>query len=94
MKLFTIEELEKMQITKGQLSKYLPMEKIRAFDYAMPQNWLDNFSEYMGKYYYNLILGSTFWVYSDEMPGFSWGAPLSLCKEVQEKIEAYQKGDK
>lgn len=91
MKTYSIKELEEIQITKGDLSELLP-KNIRAFDYALPQHWLDDISKVYNHLYYHLILSTTFWVYSDEDPKYKWGGPMSLCTEVVEMIKEYEGG--
>lgn len=52
-----------------------------SFDYALPQNWLDQFCKKFNLEYY-LVLGTTVWVYYKGQEG-----PVSCCREVQEAIE-------
>jgi hypothetical protein len=89
MKTYSIKELEAMNITKGELSKMMP-DWVKGFDYALPQTWLDDISRKYNNLYYDLILSTTFWAYSDEKAGYKWGGPLTLCTQVKEMIEHYQ----
>jgi hypothetical protein len=81
---YTIEELEKMRISKDKLFKNLM--KVKTFDFALPQEWLDNFSNRhqckLKGITYELIRSTTVWVYPESKP-------LSLCTEVQEQIDLY-----
>lgn len=81
MKTYTIEQLKKMNLTKGQLIKKMG---VKTYDTALPQNWLNNFVDWTGLDYH-LVLSTTVWNYTQE--GF--GQPLSGCTEVQEKIYQY-----
>lgn len=81
---YTISELEKMRISKGELFK--DMEKIKTFDYTLPQEWLNNFSLWckMSDFNinYELIRSTTVWLYPENKP-------VSMCTEVQEQIDKW-----
>ena len=76
---YTIEQLEKMNVSKGDLFK--DFFKVKTFDYALPQNWLDNFVNW-SSLPYHLVLSTTVWIYPENKP-------MSICTEVQEKIDEY-----
>ena len=70
--------------TKGDLAKAMQLEeKSRAFDYALPQCWIDQFCKNhpLG---YDAVLSTTFWVYEDES---TFGRPVSGLELVQKTIE-------
>lgn len=85
---FTAKQLEYLKITKKQAAQILKLEEnYRAFDYALPQNWLDFFHNRFGwlqTMSYDLILSTTFWAYPKDA---SFGIPISICTEVQERIK-------
>ena len=82
--MFTSIEIEKLNCTKERLSKLL---KLKTFDYALPQDWLNDFSEY-SRFNYNFILHTTFWCYD-----FIYGKPVSACTAINKEIEKYMKGN-
>ena len=69
-------------ISKSECFERLNKEKYE-FDYALPQNWLDEFVK-KTKLEYHLVLSTTVWVY--ERKGFN-SFPVSCCVEVQRAIE-------
>lgn len=81
-------ELEGM--TKEQIAKkYMPKEAAFSFDYALPQQWLDELSNFAkdSGYTYHQILGTTYMIYG---LGLSiYGAPWSACKEIDDLIAAF-----
>ena len=81
----SFEETRKDGIqTKGDLAKAMKLEeKCRAFDYALPQNWLDSFVK-KHPFAYNAVLSTTFWVYEK---GCTFGRPVSGLEAVQKAIE-------
>lgn len=87
------------QFSKAEISAWGSMTKERlakeaipddgTFDYALPQQWLDDFVRYAGlRPEYHFVLGTTFMLYSDKR-GFRYGMPWSACVEVQNLIEMY-----
>lgn len=78
--MYTIKQLEKMNICKGDLIKKMNW---KVYDTALPQNWLNWFTDESGLDYW-LILSTTVWSY-DSNTGF--GQPISACIEVQKKID-------
>jgi hypothetical protein len=88
---YSIEELEAMRITKRDLADKILLSKWEeegrcAFDYALPQQWLDKFTD-LAKIDYHLVLSTTFWVYQE---GSVFGYPVSGCKEVNQKLRAWR----
>jgi len=83
MERYTINQIFKMNTTKGDLFKKLEKSG-KVFDYALPQGWLNVFSEYAEKtgLTYHFILSTTVWVYPESMP-------FSICQEVQQLIDEY-----
>jgi hypothetical protein len=76
--------LDMIDITKGELAKRMQLaEKCRAFDFALPQPWLDVF-ERRTALPYHMISSTTFWCYP---PDSIFGIPVSGCKEVQAEID-------
>lgn len=73
----TIRELKAMNAYKADLFKDMD----GAFDYAMPQGWLDSFSDWCKQadptITYELIRSTTVWAYQDSI-----GRPVTCCKEV------------
>jgi hypothetical protein len=73
-----------MRISKGEL--FQDLMKVKTFDFALPQEWLDNFSNRhqckLKGITYELIRSTTVWTYPESKP-------LSLCTEVQEQIDLY-----
>ena len=88
---YSIEELDSMRITKRQLAEKTFLAKWEkegrcAFDYSLPQQWLDDFVERSGLDY-NLVLSTTFWVYPE---GSTFGYPISGCHEVNSKLKEWR----
>jgi hypothetical protein len=69
--------------SKGEVFAPLGRNKEIQFDYALPQQWLDNFVE-KSKLPYDLVTGTTVWAYR----GFVEG-PVSCCMEVQICLQSY-----
>lgn len=87
---FTLEQLEYLKITKRQAAEILQLEEgYDSFDYTLPQIWLDWFAKIVAcskpEITYNLISSTTFWCYSKSTGVV--GLPVSICIEVQKKIE-------
>ena len=79
--------------TKEELAKQTIPPDV-TFDYALPQQWLDDFVRWAGlRPEYHFVLGTTFMLYSDKR-GFRYGVPWSACKEVNSLIQLYQSGEK
>lgn len=80
---FSLDKLERMNITKGELFKGLE----GVFDYALPQGWLDHFSEWCKvnapRLTYGWITFTTVWSYGK---GDLLGGPVSACNEVHTAI--------
>jgi hypothetical protein len=69
-------------ISKKECFERLSKEKYE-FDYALPQNWLDEFVK-KTHLEYHLVLSTTVWVYKrNSFESF----PVSVCVEVQRQIE-------
>jgi hypothetical protein len=83
-KTYSINELEKMKVSKGEL--FADYGKAKSFDFALPQVWLNSFANYckqgQRELSYHLILSTTVWVYPESKP-------ISLCTEVQKEIDNY-----
>ncbi len=82
----TINELTEYPVTKHQAFQNFD----GAFDYSLPQHWLDNVADYALKngysnVTYDLILSTTIWYYEK----LGYGAPLTCCCEVGDLIEQY-----
>jgi len=84
MKTITLETLESMQVSKGKL-----FESVKdTFDYSLPQDWLNDFSQYCNLHQsiksienaYHIILSTTVWVYPKNN---YFGKPLFACTEVK-----------
>lgn len=89
--LFQLEELEASGMTKRHLADKILLTKWEAegrcaFDYALPQQWLDEFVEKTGLDY-GLVLSTTFWVYSKDSV---FGYPVSGCSEVNNKLKEWR----
>ena len=64
------------------------------FDYALPQQWLDEFADWcsdngLENITYHLILGTTVWGYPETHRTF--GCPVTCCCEVLEAMERWQR---
>lgn len=75
---YTWKELLNSNKSKGDLFRHLS-EKGKIFDYALPQNWLDNMSKHPNLTY-DMVLYSTVWIYPED-------EPYSVCKDVCRVIE-------
>ena len=80
--MFTAIEIEKLDCSKERLAKLL---KLKTFDYALPQDWLNDFHKY-SSFNYNFILHTTFWCYNSV-----FGKPISACIQINNEIEKYMK---
>jgi hypothetical protein len=80
-KVFKKDELERTGWTKGELLKHMELDV--TVDTALPQQWLDQFVKQTGLDYH-LVLGTTFFAYSDELNLF--GVPVSGCYEVNQRL--------
>ena len=72
------------EMSKGEAFSKLSNEKYE-FDYALPQNWLDQFV-LESRLDYHRVLSTTVWVY--ERKSHRSGA-VSICVEVQRALEIY-----
>lgn len=81
----TIPELQDMNPTKMELFEDLK----ECYDFALPQQWLDNFSKWCEVNFvdvtYSLIRGTTVVGYKD-----SFGEFITRCTEVFDAYEAWQ----
>lgn len=86
MNKYTFEQLNEMRISKGELFAELKSDKSHEFDYALPQDWLNDLAAFCEKYAplvtYNLIRSTTVWVYPES-------APLTCCIEVDKAIDLW-----
>lgn len=79
---YTLASLKTSNCTKLDLFPQDIMEGMgyRTYDYALPQQWLDEFADYCREHYtqvtYNLILSSCVWAYGDTQ------GPVTCCYEV------------
>lgn len=84
---YTYSELNQMRQTKGELFAQLQREGIE-FDYALPQDWLNEFSAYCEKHNpivtYHLISSTTVWAY-----GNVFGTPVTVCSDVQVMLDRF-----
>jgi hypothetical protein len=89
MKQFTLKQIEKMLVPKGELFQTLKNEGMK-FDYALPQDWLNDLADYCRVYFPNvtrdLITSTTVWVYASQ--GFTFGDAFTACTEVQQAMDA------
>lgn len=88
---FTFSALNQYRRTKGELFQdFTEQTGIKTFDYALKQNWLDNFAEWCKEnrpaVTYHLISSTTVWAYPE---GYYGGKPISVCVEVDEALNAY-----
>lgn len=75
------KQLIDMRISKQELSERIGLKDV-CFDYALPQNWLNEFTD-THNLDYNLVRSTTFYVYDDFIKGY----PVSGCYEVQILID-------
>lgn len=102
-KQYILEDLRNMNVTKGELAKLAIPEDV-TFDTALPQRWLDEFTDYVWRnsllfnpeedrrFIYQLTLGTSFVIYSRER-GFPYGLPWSACVEISDLIEKFMYRD-
>lgn len=80
------KDLEKLNYTKEEL---FANEKIK-FDYSLPQDWLNSFSDFCKKYginlSYDMISSTTVWGYTKEN---YYGFPIFACVEVYIEYMTY-----
>jgi hypothetical protein len=80
--MYTIEELKEKRMSKEELFKGINF----SFDHSLPQDWLDEFSNWCKIYYpeitYDIILSTTIWAYTQNN---FYGFPVFGCLEVCEK---------
>jgi hypothetical protein len=70
-----LPEMTKAEVFKG----------LDNFDFALPQNWLNDFVDW-SHFDYSLVLSTTVWSYVSSL----FGMPVSCCIEVQNKIDEYE----
>lgn len=76
--------------TKADLARTMKLEeKCRAFDYALPQCWIDNIVKET-ILQYDVVLPTTFWVYEE---GSIFGRPVSGLEFVQQEIDKEREGN-
>ena len=93
-KAYPLEKLKEMRVSKRELVKMMLIEDI-TFDYALPQNWLDDFVDGAAmkikfprlsrEEVYSLVLSTTVWVYPK---GSTFGHPISGCTEIATSLPA------
>lgn len=92
LKEFTIDEIERLNVTKQRLAELIGLKENGYFDYALPQEWLNAFIKaktpdfYDESQFYTLVRSTTFSVYIDGELNF-----ISGCKEVNYLIKRYLK---
>jgi len=88
MKVYTLKELKESGISKRELTKDIKF----TFDYAVPQPWLDDFSDWCKLNHpeldYHTILFSVVWGYPKNK--FWGGLPIFFCKEVLNAYREYR----
>lgn len=84
MKRFTLEQIEEMHVSKGELIKLADIPE--PFDYALPQEWLNTFVEATGLDYH-LVRSTTVCCYGEGVVGHI----VSACKEVQDALDNLDK---
>jgi len=65
------------KITKEELANLIGLNEV-TFDYALPQQWLDDFVD-RNNIPYETVRSTTFYVYDE----FIYGYPVSGCTEVE-----------
>ena len=92
-KTISLETLESMHVTKGELFKGVKC----TFDYALPQDWLDDFSTFCKStgdiVTYDLIRSTTVWAYPKNGKYSLYGLPLIACTEVYNQYINYLSHD-
>lgn len=90
IKQISYETLNQMRVSKGELFQDCKF----TFDYALPQDWLNDFAEWCNKYHpiitYHLIASTTVWAYPK---GLFYGLPVSVCSEVHNAYVTYISND-
>ena len=79
--MYSITQLNKMKITKEELFK-----NESDFDYALPQTFINDIIKNTD-IDYQLLRSTTVWSYKKNR----FGEPLSLCTEIQEKLDKIYK---
>ena len=79
--MYSITQLNKMKITKEELFK-----NESDFDYSLPQTFINNIIKNTD-IDYQLLRSTTVWSYKNNR----FGEPLSLCQEIQEKLDKIYK---
>ena len=72
-------------ITKKEVVEMLGLESKGSVDYALPQNWVDDFVKLTGKSPISCFV----WFYSNENPGGFSGYPHPLTVEAKELLARY-----
>lgn len=84
--MFTIEELKEKRMSKEEMFKNGNF----SFDYSLPQDWLNEFSDWCKKFKseltYDIILSTTIWAFT---PTNFYGFPVFGCLEVYEEYLVY-----
>jgi hypothetical protein len=75
-----LEVLERMRISKGDLPGLMGI-KDKCFDYALPQDWLNDFVK-RHKLNYDVVLSTTFMLYDGR-----WTGPVTGCLEVSRYLD-------
>ena len=81
MRTYTKDQLSRTHWTKRDLAKHIGLSG-KTFDFALPQEWLNNFIKKTGLDYH-LVAGTTFSYYPD---GYAFPTIISGCTEVQEYL--------
>jgi len=82
-KTYTSKELSEMAVPKHLMAKNIM--KLKDFDMALPQDWLNQFVETTGLDY-SLVLSTCFTCYDNKGV---FGTIISCCAEVQAAIDSY-----
>ena len=79
---YSKEELRTLNQSKGEIFENCEF----TVDYALPQNWLDDFSKFNPAINYDLIRSTCCWAYPKDK--FS-GIPITCCVEVYNMYKRY-----
>ena len=79
IKTFTWDQILKLNKSKQEMVKLSGLVENGQFDYALPQNWLNNFVK-RNNLEYDKVRFSTVWYYQDD-PRIDY--PVSFCQEIQ-----------
>ena len=74
-------------MTKKEAVELLKLEEKGAVDYALPQQFADNFKEFTGVYPINCFV----WFYPNEGPHYIFGIPYPLTVEAKELLVRYNR---